>query len=82
MAVFIVLWSYLLTLINKTTKLRSVIRHNLGHSIAPILFTNNAPIPSANEVIGCHTLEAQRKGVGPPIRVPPFLLQTKGFHLE
>ena len=49
MAVFIVLWSYLLTLINKTTKLRSVICHNLGHSIAPILFTNNAPIPSANE---------------------------------
>ena len=31
MAVFIVLWPYLLT-----TKLRSVIRHNLGHSTAPL----------------------------------------------
>ena len=34
MAVFIVLWPYLLT-----TKLKSVIRHNLGHSIPAILPT-------------------------------------------
>ena len=32
MAVFIVLWPYLLT-----TKLRSVIRHNLGHSNVPVI---------------------------------------------
>ena len=31
MAIFIVLWAYLLT-----TKLRSVIRHNLGHSTAAV----------------------------------------------
>ena len=37
MAIFIVLWPYLLT-----TKLRSVIRHNLGHSNASTSFDGYA----------------------------------------
>ena len=47
MVVFIVLWPYLLT-----TKLRSVIRHNLGHSIdevAKVLQEKNQQVVFGNQ---------------------------------